>query len=72
MYLLDKYGMTMDDYFSKESRERFKARETKSLVKKKIIRTNEGLCIHHMDTILNSYNPCTYQKKEQLVLFCPD
>lgn len=78
MYLLDKYGMATDDYFSKKSYERFKDGEIKSPTKKKITRTKEGLYIHHIDedkqilianpnAILKFDIPFTYQEKERLV-----
>lgn len=78
MYLLDKYGMVTDDYFSKPSYERFKKGEIKAPYKKKITRTSEGLYIHHIDedkqiliadpkTILKFDIPFSYQEKERLV-----
>lgn len=78
VYLLDKYGMATDDYFSKPSYERFKKGEIKAPGKKKITRTNEGLYIHHMDedkqilianpkAIIKFDIPFTYQEKERLV-----
>lgn len=78
VYLLDKYGVAADDYFSKPSYERFKKGKIKAPSKKKISRTNEGLYIHHMDedkqiliaepkAILKFDIPFSYQEKERLV-----
>lgn len=78
VYLLDKYGVAADDYFSKPSYERFKKGEIKAPSKKKITRTNEGLYIHHIDedkqiliaepkAILKFDIPFSYQEKERLV-----
>lgn len=77
-YLLDKYGVAIDDYFSKPSYERFKKGEIKAPGKKKITRTNEGLYIHHVDedkqiliadpkAIIKFDIPFMYQEKERLV-----
>lgn len=77
-YLLGKYGLATDDYFSKISYERFKRGEIKTLGKKKITRTGEGLYIHHIDedkqimiaspeAIMKFDIPFEYQMKERLV-----
>lgn len=77
-YLLNKYGIAEDDYFSKPSYKRFKNGEIKAPGKKKISRTDEGLYIHHMDedkqiliaepnAILKFDIPFAYQEKDRLV-----
>lgn len=42
IYLLDKYGIAKDDYFSKMSYERFKNGEIKAPTKKKLLEQMKG------------------------------
>lgn len=76
--LLEKYGPAKDDYFAEKSYKRFKAGEIKTLAKKKITRTDEGLYCHHIDedkqimvsspSFIKMYNiPFEYQTRERLV-----
>lgn len=78
LFLLKKYGVATDDYFSQLSYERFKNGEIKQPTKRKITRTNEGLYVHHIDenkqimianpnAIIKFNIPFAYQKKERLV-----
>ena len=75
---LTKYGGATDDYFSEKSYARFKAGEIKTLAKRKISRTSEGLYCHHIDEdkmiMIASPNfirsrdiPFDYQRKDRLV-----
>lgn len=79
-HLLLKYGPSSDNYFSEESYNKFMLGVNKSISKKKITRTSEGLYCHHIDE--NKYQkmgdpnfikrqkiPYESQKKDKLV-FC--
>ena len=77
-FLIEKYGEATDDYFSEKSYNRFKNREIKTIQKKKIARTDEGLYCHHIDedkqilistpkAILKFDIPYEYQKRDRLV-----
>lgn len=76
--LLNKYGHSTDDYFSEKSYIRFLNGEIKTITKRKITRTKEGLYCHHIDedkqimisdpTYIKEFNiPFEFQKKERLV-----
>lgn len=77
-YLINKYGVASDDYYSEVSYNRFKEGTIKSLQKKKISRTQEGLYCHHIDEnkqiLISRQNaikqfdiPFEFQKKDRLV-----
>jgi len=76
-HLMSKYGDATEDYFSEKSYQRFKDGEIKSLTKKKISRTAEGLYCHHIDedkqimisnpNAIKKYDiPFAYQRKDRL------
>lgn len=76
--LLKKYGAATDSYYSEKSYNRFKNGEIKTLSKRKISRTGEGLYCHHIDedkqilisqpkAILKYDIPFDYQKQDRLV-----
>ncbi|WP_226910158.1 hypothetical protein [Marinilactibacillus psychrotolerans] len=78
IFLLDKYGISKDDYFREKSYEKFLKKQIKSITSGKYKRTSEGLYCHHIsenkylnlsnkDYILNKKYPFKLHKKEQLV-----
>lgn len=78
-FLLSKYGLGLDDYYSKDSYDRFLSGEIKTPSKKrKVSRTIDGLYCHHIDedkqimistpaAILRFNIPYSYQTKDRLV-----
>lgn len=78
-FLLSKYGSGLDDYYSKESYDKFLSGEIKKPSKKrKVSRTVDGLYCHHIDEdkqimistpseILRFNIPYSYQTKDRLV-----
>lgn len=76
--LLDKYGISKDDYFREKSYEKFLKQQIKSITPGNYKRTYEGLFCHHIaenqylnlsnkNYISNNKYPFELHKKEQLV-----
>lgn len=78
IYLLNKYGPAIDDYFRESSYQRFMNGEIKNITTGKASRTSEGLYCHHIDqnkwlnisvqNFVKKYNiPFESQRRDKLV-----